>query len=100
MALQLKLLTTNPGLRLFSGCNKRPITLRSHDDTTHALGPVFNIPSLAAAYEVPVAGSWSLPTCPGHGKTEFPGQEPEPMSPATVALVLQMDFHKQYLILL
>ena len=55
-ALQLKLLTMNTGLQLFSGCNKRPITLRSHDDTTHTLGPVFNIPTVAAAYKVSVAG--------------------------------------------
>jgi len=55
-ALQLKLLTMNTGLQLFSGCNKRPITLRSHDYTSHTLGPVFNIPTVAAAYKVSVAG--------------------------------------------
>ena len=55
-ALQLKLLTMNTGLQLFSGCNKHPITLRSHDYTSHTLGPVFNIPTVAAAYKVSVAG--------------------------------------------
>ena len=41
--LQVKLLTTNTGLQLFSGCNKHPITLRSHINTTHTLDPIFNI---------------------------------------------------------
>lgn len=42
-ALQAKLRTTNTGSHLFSGCNERPVALRSRINTTDALDPVFNV---------------------------------------------------------